>query len=440
MKFRVSADKVTIFTYFLIIISIGSLLLSLPAAWSGLGSITYLDAIFTSTSAVCVTGLIVVDTALFSAFGKTVIMLLIQLGGLGIVAFATIYVAAPRRKVSLLNRGIIKEMYIDEVESNPVNIIRHIVLTTIAIEFLGFLIIRSRFKAAGIPQYNFAAAFHAVSAFCNAGFSTFSDSLESFAGDWRINLAFIGLIVSGGLGFVVLQDIGRVFMRTKRRFSYHTRIVVSVSAVLILAGAACFYALERGGAFSSMSIPERLLASLFQSVTTRTAGFDTVAQSAFGFPAMLLAVFLMFTGGSPGSTAGGVKTTTIFMAFAAAFKGHEDDGSIMYKGGALSSIIISKAFSIIVKAVIIITASLLLVLCLEGDGASFPDLFFEVVSAFGTVGLSRGATAGLGGASKVVIIMTMFIGRVGLFAMAITKSSDRIERFADYPRENLLLG
>ena len=440
MKYRISSDKITIFSYFISVIALGSVLLSLPWAWAGEARLSYLDAFFTATSAVCVTGLIVVDTAMFSRFGQTVIMLLIQFGGLGIVTFATLYVAIPRSKVSLVNRGIIKEMYIDEVESNPRTIIRGILGTTMAIEFIGFMIFRHRFKSLGIEHHDFSAAFHAISAFCNAGFSTFSTSLNAFVGDWVINLVFIALIVLGGLGFVVIQDLGRVFMRTKRKLSYHAKIVLAMTGILILAGMAMFYILEYDKAYSAMNVPEKLLAALFQSVTPRTAGFDTVPQSTLSLPSVAVIIFLMFTGGSPGSTAGGVKTTTVFMAIASAFRGYEEDGSIVYRGGALSTASVAKTLSVLAKAFIIIGIAFTMLLAAEGSKFSFGDMLFEVVSAIGTVGLSRGVTAELGTVSKLVVIATMFIGRVGLFAMAISRAAGRVERFAEFPRESLLIG
>ncbi len=440
MRPRINSDKFNILVYFVSVIAVGTMLLSSPPAWAGEDRLGLLDSLFTATSAVCVTGLAVVDTAGFSLFGQIVLLLLIQCGGLGIVAFATLYVAIPRRKVSLVNRGIIKEMYMDEVESNPRYIVLNIAAVTLAIETIGFCILLARFRSIGVDGAAFSAAFHAVSAFCNAGFSTFSDSLIGFAGDWVVNLVVMALIVSGGIGFVVMQDIGRVFMRSKRRLSYHSRIVLSITATLIVFGAALYYALEYNSAFSGMGLGDGLLAALFESVTTRTAGFETVPQGSFGYASVILTIFLMLTGGSPGSTAGGVKTTTMFMAFAAAFRGTEEDGSISYRGGALSTTSVTRAFSILAKALLIIGACLFLLLAFEGSRFAFVDLLFEIVSAFGTVGLSRGVTPGLGAWGKLVIIAAMFIGRIGVFAMAVSRPSDRVERFAAYPRENLLLG
>ncbi len=440
MQYRISAEKFSIFSYFVSVILLGAAMLSLPWAWTGASRLSILDAIFTSTSAVCVTGLIVVDTAQFSLFGQVIILLLIQFGGLGIVTFATLYVALPRRRVSLVNRGIIKDMFVDEVESNPRLIVRGILLTTLAIEFVGFLVLRYRFKVLEVDGYVFAAAFHSISAFCNAGFSTFSDNLTGFSGDWTINLMIMLLIIAGGLGFVVHQDIGRVFMRTKRRLSYHSTIVLSMTGVLLVVGFAAFYMLEYDGVYAGMTVPQKLLAAMFQSVTPRTAGFETVAQSTLSLASMLVVLFLMFTGGSPGSTAGGVKTTTMFMAFVSAFRGHEEDGTIVYRGGALSPGTVAKAFSVLAKAFIIVAAGFFVLLALEGRKTGFGDLLFEVISAFGTVGLSRGVTPGLSPVSKALIIAMMFIGRVGLFAMAVSRDSGRVERFADFPRESLLLG
>ncbi len=436
----VSSDKLIIFGYFLAVIAAGAALLSIPAAWGGPDRLGFLDALFTSTSAVCVTGLIVVDTAEFTRFGQIVIMALIQFGGLGIVTFATLFVAIPRRRLSLLNRGLIQEFYLGEVEVNPRRIVAAIVGTTVLFELLGFLALRSSFGSAGVDHPMFSAAFIAVSAFCNAGFAVFSDSLNGFVNSWSVNLTVMLLIVTGGLGFVVIQDLYSVLMRRKRRLSYHSRVVLRTTLILVCAGALAFLALEWTGALSKLPVGSKIMAALFQSVTTRTAGFDTVPQASFGLPSVALVLLLMFTGGSPGSTAGGVKTTTMFLAFHTAFGGTESDGSLTLRGGAVSSGSVARALSLLVKAAAIVALSFLGLLIFDGTSAGFQDLFFEAVSAFGTVGLSRGITSALSDPGKLVLIMTMFAGRVGLFAMAAFRRPDRIERWADYPREDLMLG
>jgi trk system potassium uptake protein TrkH len=337
---------------------------------------------------------------------------------------------------------MIQEMYIEEVDANPRRIVLHIVIVTVAIELAGFLVLAMRFKFLGIDAPMFSSLFLAVSAFCNAGFSVFSDSLNRFSGDWLVTMIFMLLIVGGGLGFVVIRDLSRVFMRTKRHLAYHSRVVLMMTAVLILFGFASFYMLEYDNAYAQLPMPHKLMAALFQSVTARTAGFDTVAQGALSLPSLIFVMMLMFIGGSPGSTAGGVKTTTMFMAIMAAMKGTEADGSFSYAGGLVSSERLAKAFGILVKAMAIVLLSFIALLAFEGARSqnSFSDLMFEAVSAFGTVGLSRGVTARLGAFSKITLIMTMFAGRVGLFAMALRLPSDRIERFAEYPREDLMLG
>jgi len=442
MRLRVEQDKVIIFSYFVGAILAGSALLVLPVSWEGETGLSYLDALFTATSAVCVTGLVAVDTAGFSAFGQVVIMLLIQCGGLGIVAFAMVYVAMPRRRVSLAQRGIIQDLYARGVEVDPRRITRNIVLATFAIEALFGFALFLRFRAMGMVRPGFTAMFHAVSAFCNAGFSIFPNGLDGFAGDWVVNLVVIALVVLGGLGFTVLQDMAGVYMRRRRRLGYHSRVVLSMTGMLILLGAAAFYALEYDGAYAGMSVPGKLLAALFQSVSPRTAGFETVPQASLGLPSLVVVMMLMFTGGSPGSTAGGVKTTTVFAALLVALRGHDDHGAVEFRGGELPASTMVRALAILARAIVIIAAATVALLVLEAGNplASLAGCLFEAVSALGTVGLTLGLTPTLGMAGKVLVMVVMFVGRVGLFAMAATRPPDAEERFVDYPREAIMLG
>jgi len=445
MRFRLTTDKLIILGYFTGLIFLGSGLLCLPAAWTGPKPLHYLDALFTATSAVCVTGLITVDTAAYSVLGQSVIALLIQLGGLGIISFATIYIAMPRRKISLLNRGMIKDLYMDEVESNPKTIVKHIAAVTLSFEVLGGLLLYFRFREAGAERPVFDAAFHAVSAFCNAGFSTFPDSLEGFARDPWVNLTILVLLICGGIGFLVLQDLGKVAAGKRRRLSDHSRIAIAVTAVLLLAGTVFFYLTERGNAYSGFSFAEKLLASLFQAATPRTAGFDTVSQATLASSSVLMIMLLMFIGGSPGSTAGGVKTTTIFVAASAAFSRTDMQWGLKVKGRTIPPRLALKSFGVLGKAVGIVFLSALALLVAEGGGLaagrfSFVELFFEALSAFGTVGLSLGVTADLCMSSKAILILTMFAGRVGLFAMSLPSARERVERFMGYPEANLMIG
>lgn len=445
MKVRLAADKLIILGYFTGLILLGSFTLSLPEAWTGDGRLSYLDALFTSTSAVCVTGLITVDTSQYSVFGQTVIALLIQAGGLGIITFATIYIAIPRRKVSFVNRRMIKDLYMDEVEANPKTIVRHILGVTLSFEAAGAAVLYLRFRSAGVGDPGFAAAFHAVSAFCNAGFSTFSDNLEGFVLDPWVSLTIVFLLVSGGIGFLVLQDIGKVARGKKRRLSDHSRIALFVTGALLLIGTVIFFVFERDRAYSGFSWAGKLLAAFFQSATPRTAGFDTVAQGVLSASSIFFVMFLMFIGGSPGSTAGGVKTTTFFVAVSAAFRKVDLQGGLQVRGRTVSSGLALRSFGVLGKAFSIVLLSALCLLVAEADSLaagrlSFLELVFESISAFATVGLSLGATMKIGAVSKAVLILTMFAGRVGLFTMSLPARKARVDRFTGYPEANLMIG
>jgi trk system potassium uptake protein len=445
MHFRLTTDKLIILVYFTGLILLGSGLLVLPGVWLGPQPFSYIDALFTSTSAVCVTGLITVDTALYSVFGQTVIALMIQFGGLGIITFATIYIAIPRRKISLMNRGMIKDLYMDEVESNPKTIVKHILTITLFFETLGGVVLFFRFRKVGTPRPAFDAAFHAVSAFCNAGFSTFSDSLEKYVLDPWVNLTILFLLISGGIGFLVLQDIGKVIVGRKRRLSDHSRIALYVTAVLLLVGTAFFYVAEYDSAYAGLPVMGKLMAALFQSATPRTAGFDTIPQGALSASSLLVVMILMFIGGSPGSTAGGVKTTTLFVAASAAFRKSDMRGGLQVKGRSISPQLALKSFSVLGKAFIIVILSTVCLLVTEADGlamgkVSFMELVFESISAFGTVGLSLGATLKIGTISKLILILTMFAGRVGLFTMSLPVQKAHVDRFTGYPEANLMIG
>jgi len=442
MNLRLSSTKIVIFGYFVGIILLGSILLSLPIAWSAPRPLRYVDALFTSTSAVCVTGLITVNTASYSRFGQTVLALLIQAGGLGIITFATIYVAAPRKRISLVNRAIIKDYYIEEVSSNPKEMVRHILTMTLAIEGIGAFFLYFRFRH--LPDGAFASLFHAISAFCNAGFSTFSDNLEGYVADPVVNLTVMSLIVSGGIGFLVMKDVALRLRGRKPRLSHHSKIAIGLTALLILGGAAVFFALERRQALAFLSPGGKILASMFQAVTPRTAGFNTIAQTSLSTPSILVTIILMFIGASPGSTGGGVKTTTFMVALLAVFKGVDGDDQLSIGKRAIPASTLFKAIGVIGKAIAIIMASVVLLLVAEGtrpgSSISLTQAIFEAVSAFGTVGLSLGITGSLGDLSKVVIILTMFAGRVGIFAMSLPRSSRRMERYVDFPSTDVLIG
>jgi trk system potassium uptake protein TrkH len=443
MRPRISNAKIEIFSYFAGIILIGSLFLMLPGAWNGAAPLRYVDALFTATSAVCVTGLITVDTAQYSRFGQAVIALLIQFGGLGLISFATIYIALPRKRISLVNRSIIKDYYIEEVEFDPKGMIGHILWSTFAIEAAGAFLLYLRFR--DLPDGLFIACFQAISAFCNAGFSTFPDNLESYVADPLVNFPIMALIVTGGIGFVVLRDVVKRLNGRKRRLSYHSRVALGVTAILVVSGAAVFLALEADNAYDDLTGAQKAMAALFQSITPRTAGFDTVPQSRLSGSSVLLTILLMFIGASPASTGGGVKTTTFLVLALAAFRGVDEDGDMNIGRRSLPAKSIVKAVGVVGKALALVLAAVIGVLATEQARVAAGELglvqvIFEVVSAFGTVGLSLGITSSLSDASKLILVFTMFAGRVGLFAMSLPLRGKKLERYVDYPTTDLIIG
>jgi trk system potassium uptake protein TrkH len=441
MKIRIGRDRVFLLGYFLGIILLGSMLLALPAAWKGDGRLRYIDALFTSTSAVCVTGLITVDTALYTRFGQAVIMCLIQMGGLGLITFATLYLALPRRRISIISRGLISDYSLSEVEYQPKRIISSILGLTLAIEGAGMLLLNIRFGKMGLPF--FVSAFHAVSAFCNAGFSTFSDNLEGFVFDPIVNFTIMGLIVSGGIGFIVMRDVGKTLSKKKNHLSYHSIVVLQTTAALIVAGAAAILVLEYNAAFKGMTLGQKIMASLFASITPRTAGFDTVLPSKFGTGSILITMLLMFIGASPASTGGGIKTTTFFILIMTAFKYRDGADSVEFRGRSINGHTIFKAVGVVVKGIVIVLTAVILIQVFErarGNPLPTIEVLYEVISGFGTVGLSLGITSNLCDASKMILIFTMFFGRIGLFAMALPKTGRKIEGYASLPGADLMIG
>ncbi|HUX08540.1 MAG TPA: TrkH family potassium uptake protein [Acidobacteriota bacterium] len=399
----------------------GTILLCLPFATVG-APLNLLDALFTATSAVCVTGLVVVDTATaFSAFGQIVILALIQLGGMGIITFSVMVVMLLGRRASLVQREVLQTQKVGaEVELEPLEIGKRILAFVAIAEFVGIILLALaflRYFPVDIALYH--AAFQSISAFCNAGFSTFTTNMTAFSGDAFVLVPMMLLIVLGGLGFVVVIDFESIFRRGQRT-TLQTRIVLATTAVLLLFGAVIFLLFESENVLAGKPLGEKLLASAFHSVTCRTAGFNTVEYYDLSNATLLLTMLLMVIGGSPGSTAGGIKTTTaaiIFLTALARLSGKQEPrfGNRNITGRSVTDAI---TLTVIVVVFIICVTLLLQVSELgptshsERRGA-FLELSFETVSAFGTVGLSMGATPSLSPAGKVIIILTMFIGRLG---------------------------
>jgi trk system potassium uptake protein TrkH len=357
----------------------------------------------------------------------------------------SLYILVPKRKVSLVNRSVIRDFFIEDVESEPRRILKSIILFTFAIELSCAAVLSFAFARDGSSQPVLDGLFHAVSAFCNAGFSTYNDSLAGFKSDYVVLATIMFLIVSGGIGFTVLTDIFDCATGKKRRMSFHSRIVCIVTALLILFGASVFLLLEWNNALRDLPIPGKIFAAFFQSITPRTAGFEVVPQHLYNPVSKLLTLLFMFIGGSPGSIAGGVKTTTFLIVFLYAIRGNTDREGLNIRKRNLDTSIIEKSFSIVAKSLMIVVVSLVLMMFAEvkalatGSWSVF-DLLFEVVSAFGTVGLSQGITGSLTVWGKVVIICTMFIGRTGIFAMALGFSRNEKERYFEYPSASIMVG
>ena len=431
-------QKITLFSYFIALIGIGTLLLKIPSAWAGENSLPLSDALFTSVSAVCVTGLITVDTSTFSFFGQIIILLLIQFGGLGIISFTTLILTGKKKRLSMAGGSLIKQYSISSVEHREYNIILHILLFTLFIEIFGAILIFFTLQGQVEERLWFSAIFHSVSAFCNGGFSLFNDSLISQNNNPLLLLVLIVLIFSGGIGFVVFRDIYYRFRRKKRRLSLHTKIVLTTTAVLIILPAIAFFILERNGTSQGLTLFNQTINSLFQSVTTRTAGFNAIDQSKLSSGSSLLTMVLMFIGGAPGSIAGGIKVTTFALIMLSLFKGLNNRSEIIVGNRKIPTLTVVKAHKYVIKGISIIVTSFILLSIVENIGLN--KLLFEVISAFGTVGLSKGVTGDLSLPGKIIIMVTMFVGRVGLVSLVLPLYKTSIDKLVDYPEGEVLIG
>ncbi|MBL7006824.1 MAG: potassium transporter [Spirochaetia bacterium] len=444
-KRQSTSERIVLFSYFLVLIGLGTFLLYLPAAWNGPARLRFVDSFFTAVSAVCVTGLVTVDTALYSLFGKIIILLLIQFGGLGILTFTTMFfVSVKNRKVSLRNLQTVRNYYLDSIEFQAHNILRNILIMTAVLELTGSLLLWFRFRTT-VPEASFfTALFHSVSAFCNAGFSLFPDSLEGYSSDPYLLIVIMLLVISGGLGFLIFNDIILVGRKKKKRYALHTRIVLISTAILILSGTIGFLLMENNGTLKEMTGFSKLINALFQSVTPRTAGFNTVSQGALKNSSKVLTMIFMFIGGSPASIAGGIKTTTFAIVFLTLLKEIDWQGRIRIRDRVLPQKTVTKAILFMGKAVIFLAVSVFLLTLTETNGAGnngseFMPIVFESFSAFGTVGLSTGITSSLSTVGKFVIICTMFAGRVGLISLSIPLLKEHNEEI-EYPEEEVLIG
>jgi trk system potassium uptake protein TrkH len=433
------------------LIVIGGVLLSLPvSAASPSSHIPLLDAFFTSTSAVCVTGLIVRDVPVeFSLFGQIVIMLLIQAGGLGYMTISTVIAIALRRRTTLGDRLTLADALNVTSMEGLVRFAATIAGLTPAFEATGALLMAIRFSYdVGWAKGLYFGVFHAVSAFNNAGFALFSNNLMNYRGDVTINLVITGLIICGGLGFLVLSEVlGLQRGHNRPGWSTHSRLVLTITAMLLVVGTMSFLAFEWRNPKTLAGLPlgEKVLASWFQAVTPRTAGFNTIDNGALTMPSLFLTIVLMFIGASPGGTGGGVKTTTFGITIAAIWstiRGSEDP--VIFKR-RLGRDTVRRAFAVSLIAFIALNTVTLALLVT--DGYDLLRTLFEATSAFGTVGLSMGhagsplsLSAFFGSAGKLLLMSLMFMGRVGPLTLALALAGRAAPPRITYPEGKVVIG
>ena len=431
------------------LIAAGTLLLLHPAATPPDRRINFVDALFTATSATCVTGLVVRDTGTeFTYFGQGVILALIQLGGIGIMTLSLLVMSLLGGRFSPVSRSIMTQTlagagYWEDFWP----LLKLVGRFTAAVEAVGAILLFGRWQPEmGTAGAVYAAVFHAISAFCNAGFSTFSTNLAAWRGDTVVNLVVALLIVLGGLGYLTVYEL---LERGRRRrvLSLHTKLALSMSGALIVAGAALIWLLEARNSFEGLPFGEQFLASLFQSITCRTAGFNTVDIASLAPATLFVMIFLMFVGGCPGSCAGGVKTTTFGVLVLAAWTRLRNRSHVNAFGRTIGDATIVNTLSITLGGVAAVFFGALLVLMLQQAASAgvqthghFVEYLFETVSALGTVGLSTGATASLTPPARLVVTFLMFLGRLGPLTVAAALARRDELRDWRYPEEDVMVG
>jgi trk system potassium uptake protein TrkH len=431
---RFSPAQILVLSFTALIVA-GTLLLQLPIS-TARDPLTPLDAIFTATSAVSVTGLIVVDTPNdLTVFGQIVVLILIQLGGLGYMAITTVVGVAIGRQLSLHERLTLQEALNVQSMEGLGRFVLTVLKLTLAFELAGAAILTLRWTGEyGVGRAAYYGLFHAVSAFNNAGFALFSDNLMRFRADWIVNLVVTTLIICGGLGFVVLTEIGRV--REYRRFSTHTRLVVTLTFALIATATALIWVIERNNAatLGPLGPGESFLAAYFQAVTPRTAGFNTLDIGVMRPASLFLVVLLMFIGAAPGGTGGGVKISTFSITVAVIWAMMRGTPEPTLLGRRIPPPLISRAFSICLIG--FLALNLVAVVLLVTEGGTLLRTLFETTSAFGTVGLSM-HFSDLG---KVLVIGMMFMGRIGPLTLAVALARRRDVSRVRHPEGKFLIG
>ena len=444
MKRKFSQTRIIALGYILIII-VGTLLLMLPAASQSGKSAGFVPAMFTAVSASCVTGLVVLDTATsWTVFGQAIIITLIQIGGLGFMTIATMFSMLLKRRMGLREREIMVESINTQHIGGIMLLTRKIIAGTVLFETCGALLLATRF----IPRFGpvkgiWYSVFHSVSAFCNAGFDLMGitepyASLTGFSDDFVVNFTLCALIIIGGIGFLVWDDIGKKKLRFKY-YQLHTKLVLTVTAILLLVPSILFFVFERDFTNAGLGLGHSVLNSIFDSVTARTAGFNTTDTAALSPASKILTIFLMFIGGSPGSTAGGIKTTTLAVIAVSTFNGITRRQSKGVFGRRLEKDAIHKASSVAFTNMSLAIFGIIAI-CAFQPTLDIGDIIFECVSAIGTVGMSTGITRSLTLAPRLIIAFLMFCGRVGSVSFALALIEKRAAPPIKNPREKITIG
>ncbi|WP_349763602.1 TrkH family potassium uptake protein [Fusobacterium sp. SYSU M8D902] len=427
---------------FLLAILIGTILLMMPFSLNEGESLSFISSLFTIVSAICVTGLTVVDTAtVFSPIGTTIIIFFIQLGGLGVMTFSSILFLATGKKMTFHERELLKEERNADNSGEIADFIKKLLFIVFTIESIGAIILTMEF----MDQMSFWKAlyfgvFHSISAFCNAGFALFSNNLEGFKSNVTVNLTIGYLITLGGIGFAVITSFVAVIRNGIDRFNLTSKMAILISIMLTFGGMILFLLLEYSNpdTLGDLNFIQKILASYFQSVTLRTAGFNTIPLGNLRDATIFISCILMFIGASPGSTGGGIKTTTfgIIMFYVIGIVKKKENIEVFNR--RIDWEILNRALAILVIGITYVAFIITCILVVE----SFPmeQVVFEVISAFGTVGLTLGITPYLSVFSKILIIITMFVGRLGPLTFALAIGESKNKAISKYPKENILVG
>ena len=438
-RMNLPAAQIVAFS-FLFVLMVGTGLLLLPGATAS-REISFIDALFTATSGTCVTGLIVVDTgSYFSRFGQIVILILIKIGGLGLMTTTAFFLLILGRGISVKESVLMHDVLSSKTLARISYLIISILTLTFAFELIGILAFYFSWSGKSFEHGSamYYSIFHSISAFCNAGFSLFSDNFELYKGSPMQNITLTSLIIIGGLGFTVLMNLFRFVVFKRERLSLQTKLVLTVTVMLIAIGTGLVMVTEWSKSLDGLPFSTRIMASYFQSVTTRTAGFNTINIGHLTNACYFLMMILMFIGASPGSTGGGIKTSTFGIFLGSIWSMLRGRSSVEMFKRSVSEDTVNKALSVIILAFMLLAVfGFILLITQEGNPV---HILFELVSAFGTVGLSAGVTPHLTTLGKIVIMVTMFIGRIGPLTLALAIGQRRSSAIYEYPDEAVMIG